>query len=161
MKAAMSGTTGTIPYESKKQAPGDFARKCTASQIEPFSVSGSALIMTVPDCVTERATYPMEDSQERSHILQRKQYLRFVHVYFHSKIRRDRSRGIYANRIIVFEIEYTRDGFGLGLAEFQFHSNIAIIKVLSVSLRGCSIGCQVKEYHVIAFYIHVVSYLET
>jgi len=51
-----------------------------------------------------------------------------VSIFFH-KICRDRSRGIYANRIILFEIEYSRDGFGQQLAEFQFHSDIAIIRV--------------------------------
>ena len=31
---------------------------------------------------------------------------------FYSKVFHDLSRGIYANRIIVFQIEYRRDGFG-------------------------------------------------
>jgi len=30
-----------------------------------------------------------------------------------------------------------------------------------MSLRGGSIGCQVEEFHEIAVYVHVVSYLET
>ena len=50
----MSGTSGTIPYQAKKYPLEDFGRKCTASQCEHFFLRGSALIMTVPDCVTER-----------------------------------------------------------------------------------------------------------
>jgi len=49
-----------------------------------------------------------EDFQERYHVLQRKQYLRRD---YDLKFCRDHSRGIYANGIIVFEIEYTREGF--------------------------------------------------
>jgi len=54
MKASISRTSGTTPYESKKLVLDDFGKECTASQCETFSVGGLALIMTVPVYVTER-----------------------------------------------------------------------------------------------------------
>jgi len=97
----MSGTSGTIPYESKKHALQDFGRKRTAGQCEPFSALGSALIMTVLDCVTVGGNISNGKTTKNDLTSFNVHNICVVFMFFNSKIRSDRSRGIYTIRIIV------------------------------------------------------------
>jgi len=68
--------------------------------------------MTVPDCVTERGNISEGKTPKNDLTSCNVHNICVVFMFFNQKICRDLSRGFYANRIIVFEIEYTRDGFG-------------------------------------------------
>ena len=68
------------------------------------------MIMTVPVRVTQRGNIS-EGKTPKNDLTSFNVHNISVVVIIFLNIRRDRSRGIYANRMIVFEIEYTRDGF--------------------------------------------------
>jgi len=67
--------------------------------------------MIVADCVTERGSMS-EGKTPKNDLRSFNVHEISVLLKFLSKICPDRSRGINANGIIVFEIEYSRGGFG-------------------------------------------------
>jgi len=87
-----------------------------ATQCEPFYVCGSAVIITVQDCRTECG--------KRSEGKTPKNDFTFsdctISMLCSSEIRRYVYGIIYADGIIEFEIEYTRDGVGQRLVNFKY-----------------------------------------
>ena len=107
----MAGTSGGMPYESKKYALKDLGRNRRRISIVRISIhyNGGAGL-------SDRVWQEMGGEDPTNGFTCRR-----VHSICNVsilKVCRDRSRIIDANRVVKFEIKYARDGIWQTLAEF-------------------------------------------